>query len=106
MPTAVAAAYVTVRCSGCGEQRELTARQSRRPGRCELCRRLDRVSASKEELCWWLELLSDQALAEILTHASGREVSAVRVAALRVLLMARPARVLSSVSERAGLIEA
>lgn len=51
-------------------------------------------------------MLSDEALADILTHTAGREITAGSVAALRCAVMARPARKLSSVSERAGLAEA
>jgi hypothetical protein len=71
-----------------------------------MCRRLDGVKVSEEELCWWLEAFSDVALADILTHTADREITAEAVADLRREVTARPVRVLSSVSEQTGLVPA
>jgi hypothetical protein len=63
-----------------------------------------------EHIAWWLENFSDETLADILSLLGRRLVLRSGVARVRAVFvaegLARPVRVLSSVSERAGALAA
>lgn len=86
-------AFRTVRCSGCGAPRQVTARQARRADLCKTCLHPPRIEVTDRHRRFWLAKHTDQELAVIATDMLGRPVPAEVFALHRESLTVRTTRV-------------